>query len=287
MLDVVVGLPKGRLVGRLDHQIALVTGGASGLGKAVAQRLALEGARVVITDVQVSLGQALARECGLTFVQQDVTDETQWRTVVSQIQTRHGGLHILVNNAGILGPRDAVSPEETRLADWQRIFAVNVEGVFLGCRSAIPAMHASGGGSIINISSIAALLATPHAAAYGASKAAVRHLTKSVAQHCVERKLKIRCNSLHPGDVRTPMFDSYATEVARDRGVPVEEILKDWQSTIPMGSFIELEDVANAVVFLASDDSRHMTGAKLVIDGGSVHCDTYHRRILREKMDNA
>lgn len=274
-------------MGRLDRKVALVTGGASGLGKAIAQRLKLEGATVVITDVQVAPGEALARDCGFTFIEHDVTDEAQWRTVASRIEEKHGGLHILVNNAGILGARDAVNPEDARLAEWKKIFAINVEGVFLGCRAAIPLMHASGGGSIINISSIAALLATPHAAAYGASKAAVRHLTKSVAQHCVERKMTIRCNSLHPGDVRTPMFESYAIEVAQNRGVAVDVVLNDWQASIPMGGFIELEDVTNAVVFLASDDSRQMTGAKLVIDGGSVYCDTYHRRILRERMDTS
>lgn len=270
---------------RLGGKIALVTGGASGLGKAIAQRLKLEGANVVITDVQASLGEALARERGFTFFEQDVTDEAQWLTVMSRIQERHRGLHVLVNNAGILGPRDAVSPEDARLADWKKVFAINVEGVFLGCRAAIPLMHASGG-SIINVSSIAALLATPHAAAYGASKAAVRHLTKSVAQHCVEKKFNIRCNSLHPGDVRTSMFDASAVETAHNRGVSAEAVLNEWRSTIPMGEFIEPEDVASAVVFLASEESRYMTGAKLVIDGGSVYCDTYHRRILREQMNN-
>lgn len=272
-------------MGRLDRKIALVTGGASGIGKAIALRMVREGATVVITDVQASLGRAVAAECGFVFYEHNVTDEAHWSTVVGQIRERQGGLNILVNNAGILGPRDAVSPEETRLADWQKIFAVNVEGVFLGCRAAIPLIHASGGGSIINISSHAALLATPHGVAYGASKAAVVHLTRSVAQHCAERKMKIRCNSLHPGDVRGPMFDSTAIEMARTRGVSVEQVLQEWQYTIPMGSFIELEDVENAVLFLASDESRYMTGAKLVIDGGSVSCSTYHRRILREQMN--
>lgn len=274
-------------MGRLDGKTALVTGGASGLGKAIALRMAREGATVVITDVQASLGQVVARECGFVFYEQDVADELQWNSVMSQIRERQGYLHILVNNAGILGPRDAVSPEETRLADWRKIFAVNVEGVFLGCRAAIPLINASGGGAIVNMSSQAALLATPHGVAYGASKAAVVHLTRSVAQHCVERKMKIRCNSLHPGDVRGPMSDSTAIEMARTRGVSAEQVSQEWQSTIPMGSFIELEDVENAVLFLVSDESRYMTGAKLVIDGGSVYCNTFHRRILREQMNRA
>jgi NAD(P)-dependent dehydrogenase (short-subunit alcohol dehydrogenase family) len=262
-------------VGKLTLKVALVTGGASGLGKAIAQRLAAEGAKVVITDVQVPLGEATAAEFGCDFLTQDVTDEAQWSQIICEIQQRHGGLQILVNNAGITGPMDAVSPEDTRLADWRRIFAVNVEGVFLGCRAAIPAMHASGGGSIINMASIAGLLATPYGTAYGASKAVVRQLTKSVAQHCVERRMKIRCNSVHPGNVRTPLWDKQAAENAHRRGVSFETIVKESQAVIPMGDFTQPQDVAAAVAFLASEDSRHMTGAKLIVDGGFIHCDTY------------
>lgn len=271
-------------VGKLNRKVVLVTGGASGLGKAIAQRLVRENASVVITDVQRPLGEAAAAECGFTFFEHDVTDEARWNELIERIRKQHGALHVLVNNAGVLGPRDAVSPEETRLTDWRKIFAVNVEGVFLACRAAIPLMQASGGGSIINISSHAALLATPHGTAYGASKAAVRHLTKSVAQHCAEKKMNIRCNSLHPGDVKSVMFDATIKEMAQSRGVSVETVLQDWQSTIPLGQFLELQDIENAVVFLASDDSRYMTGAKLVIDGGSTGCSTFHRRRMRELL---
>jgi 3(or 17)beta-hydroxysteroid dehydrogenase len=183
---------------RLAQKVALVTGGASGLGKAIALRLASDGTRVVITDVDRSAGTATAAAGGFTFLEQDVRDEQRWTQVVTQIEERLGRLNILVNNAGILGPMTAVSPEDTPLDLWRRIFAVNVEGVFLGCRAAIPAMRRAGEGSIINISSIAGLRASPYATAYGASKAAVRHLTKSIAQHCAEQKLNIRCNSVHP-----------------------------------------------------------------------------------------
>lgn len=263
---------------RLAGKVSLVTGGASGLGKAIAQRLALEGADVVITDIQVSLGEATADELGCTFLTQDVADEVQWERVVHEVQERHGGLNIMVNNAGVLGPMETVTPENTQLAEWRRIFSVNVEGVFLGCRAAIPAINASGGGSIINISSVAGLLATPYATAYGASKAAVRQLTKSVAQHCMEKKLRVRCNSVHPGTVRTPLWDKQAAETARRRNVSFETIVSEIQSAIPMGDFTQAMDVAAAVAFLASDDSRHITGAKLVVDGGIVHCDTYYLR---------
>jgi 3(or 17)beta-hydroxysteroid dehydrogenase len=262
-------------MGRLDKKIALVTGGAAGLGKAIAQRLVAEGATVVISDVQHDLGRATAKECGCTFLEQDVCDEARWTEVVREVEKRFGQLNILVNNAGILGPMDAINPENTPLAMWRKIFAVNVEGVFLGCRAAIAAMRRAGGGSIINMSSVAGLLATPYATAYGASKATVRQLTKSVAQHCAEHKLNIRCNSVHPGTVRTALWDKYAQETAAARGVPVETIIAESRAEIPMGDFTLPEDVAAAVAFLASEDARHITGTKLIVDGGFVHCDTY------------
>lgn len=255
--------------------MALVTGGASGLGKAIAQRLRADGATVVISDVQTDVGATVASELDCHFVAQDVSDESQWVAVVRGIRERHGGLHILVNNAGITGPMDAVNPEDIRLADWRKVFAVNVESVLLGCKVALPVMHASGGGSIVNISSIAAFMATPYGTAYGASKAVVRQLTKSVAQHCAEKRMKIRCNSVHPGIVRTPLWDKHALEDSERRAVSFDEIVRENQALIPMGEFIHPEDVAAAVAFLASDDSSHMTGAKLVVDGGFTYCDSY------------
>jgi 3(or 17)beta-hydroxysteroid dehydrogenase len=262
---------------RLVDKVAFVTGGAAGLGKAIARRLSAEGAQVVISDVDAATGAATAAECGLTFLEQDVCDEAGWAQVVGEIERRFRRLDILVNNAGILGPMGAVSPVDTRLEEWRRIFAVNVEGVFLGCRAAIAAMRRAGGGSIINISSIAGLRATPYATAYGASKAAVRQFTKSVAQHCAERGLKIRCNSVHPGDVRTPLWDKQAAELARLRQVAIEEIIEDNRLDSPMGEFILPEDVAAVVAYLASDDARHITGTKLVVDGGIVNCESYRK----------
>lgn len=260
---------------RLESRVALVTGGASGLGKAIAQRLASEGAHVVISDLQVALGREVAAEFGFAFIEQDVCDEAQWQSVVDEVERRFGGLHVLVNNAGILGPKDACSPENSRLADWKRAFAVNVEGVFLGCRTAIPAMRRAGSGSIVNISSVAGLLATPYATAYGATKAAVRQLTKSVAQHCAEEKINVRCNSVHPGNVRTPLLDSAMEQAARARGVSLETVAMEQHSYIPMGDFTLAQDIAAAVAFLSSDDARHITGTKLIVDGGITACDTY------------
>jgi NAD(P)-dependent dehydrogenase (short-subunit alcohol dehydrogenase family) len=244
---------------------------------AIARRLALDGATVVISDLDSALGVAAAGTHGLTFLEQDVCDEALWTHVIGEIERRFGQLHILVNNAGILGPMSAITPEDTPLDVWRRIFAVNVEGVFLGCRAAIPAMRRSGGGSIINISSIAGLRASPYATAYGASKAAVRQFTKSVAQHCAERKLNIRCNSLHPGDVRTPLWDRAAEEMARARHVPVEEVIEEGRTDSPLGEFTLPEDIAAAAAFLASDDARHITGTKLIVDGGTVNCESYRK----------
>ena len=268
----------------LGNKVALVTGGASGIGKAIAARLAADGARVVISDVQQDTGRALAVQQGYDFVVHDVVDEQQWIALMRHLQSACGGLHILVNNAGVLSPpSERANPETSTLSDWRRIFAVNTDGVFLGCKTAIPIIHASGGGSIINMSSVAALLATPFAAAYGASKAAVRQLTKSVAQHCAERRLNIRCNSVHPGIVRTVALDRAFAEAASQRGTALETILGERQGAVPLGSFARLEDIASAVSFLASDDSRHMTGAQLVIDGGLVDCDTYHNTGLTDR----
>jgi len=269
-------------MGRLTSKVALITGGGSGLGKAIAQRLRADGANVVITDVRRECGRETAAECGFIFIEQDVCDEALWPTVLRQAEERCGALHILVNNAGVLGPPEAINPEQTQLSDWKKIFAVNVEGVFLGCRAAFPFMRRAGGGSIINMSSIAGLLATPYATAYGASKAAVRQLTKSIAQYCAQEKLNIRCNSVHPGNVRTPMWDEqYAEGAARSRGISLEEFIAEAQGRIPMGDFTLPSDIAAIVSFLASDEARHITGAKLIVDGGIVNCDTY--RMLTQK----
>jgi NAD(P)-dependent dehydrogenase (short-subunit alcohol dehydrogenase family) len=256
----------------LSAKAALVTGGASGLGRAIAQRLVTHGATVVITDLQQEIGRATAAECDVSFILQDVRDEARWPEVIEEVEQRHGSLDILVNNAGVAGPVDAVSPEDTRLGDWKDIFAVNVEGVFLGCRAALPAMRRAGSGSIINLSSIAGLVATPDFTAYGASKAAVWHLTKSVAKHCTQAGLAIRCNSVHPGVVRTPLWEHVARESARLRSVSMATVLEETREEIPMGEFTAAQDVAGAVAFLASDEARHITGSEVLVDGGYINC---------------
>ena len=257
---------------KLQDKVALVTGGASGLGKAIAEALVSEGAKVVITDVQTELGQCTAEALSCTFIQQDVTDEEQWDTIVNQVEEQYGTLHILINNAGIVGPHNATNPENTRLEDWKKIQAINVDGVFLGCRAAIPVIRRAGGGSIINISSVAALTATPYATAYGMSKAAVRHLTKSVAQHCADTKSNIRCNSIHPGDVVTPLIKKLHEETAKKIGSTVEEVMALGKSLIPLGDYVKPDDIAQAVLYLVSDSGRNITGTKLIVDGGYINC---------------
>jgi 3(or 17)beta-hydroxysteroid dehydrogenase len=256
-------------MGRVDDKIALVTGGASGLGRAIALRLAAEGAQVVITDLKRSLGESLAAEAGLTFLTQDVCDESRWNEIVTQVEQQFGALHILVNNAGIVGSVQSADPESASLESWRQIFAVNVEGVFLGCRTAIPALRRSRGGAIINIASIAGIQAVPEAMAYGASKAAVRYITRAVALHCARTGSGIRCNSVHPGNIRTPLLEQAMADLAQHRGVPVEEIVRAFKSESPQGDFQEPADVAEAVLFLASDLSKHITGIQLVVDGGN------------------
>ena len=272
---------------RMLAEVALITGGAAGLGKAIAARLVREGATVVITDIDAEEGGRTADELGAHFMQHDVCNERQWTEVLEEVQRRYRSVTVLVNNAGILGSQEGATPENTSLEAWRKIFSVNVEGVFLGCKAVIPVMRRGGRGSIINMSSVAGLLAAPYATAYGASKAAVRQLTKSVAQHCAQEKLNVRCNSVHPGNVVTPLWRTMADAAARARGLSVEQFMEMEKSFCPMNDFTLPEDVAGAVAFLASTDSRFVTGEALIVDGGLVNCDTYSRFQLRSEMTRA
>jgi NAD(P)-dependent dehydrogenase (short-subunit alcohol dehydrogenase family) len=253
---------------RVAGKTAIVTGGASGLGKAIAHLLAAEGARVLVTDVQEALGQTVASEIGGVFLLQDVSEEKRWNEVVAEAERRFGALNILVNNAGVGDGLEAASPEDTPLEAWRRINRINGEGVFLGCKAAIPAMRRAGGGSIVNMSSIAALVGTPFLTAYGASKAAVRQLTMSVALHCAQDGSRIRCNSVHPGQIRTPMLEHLFKAAARQSNASQQDVEALFRSRIPMGEFGAPEDIAYGVLYLASDESRYVTGAQLMIDGG-------------------
>lgn len=273
---------------RLDTRVALVTGGAAGIGLTIAQRFQAEGATVVITDLDATRGEAVAAENGFAFLAQDVVAEADWERVVAWTEREHGGLDVLVNNAAYVGSHDLGNPENSAIDDVRRVFAVNVEGTLLGCRAAIRLMRPRGGGSIVNIASVAAETATPFLVAYGASKAAVRQLTKSVAQYCCEQELAIRCNSVHPGNVRTEMWDDNGRQIAAARGVTLDDVAADTAARIPMGHFQTPDDMAAAVAFLASDDARYITGTKIVVDGGRTGCDSYHlsQRFRQAMLDS-
>ncbi len=245
-------------MGRVDGKVALITGAASGLGRADAEVLAREGATVVLTDINEDAGEAAAESIrgaggNATFLALDVADEEQWQQVIAHIRSEYGRLDVLVNNAGlvIMG-----NPEECSLETFRKQNAVMSEGVFLGCKHALPLMNESGGGSIINMSSIASHLGYPIYFAYSAAKGAVRAMSKAIAVHCQMNGYKIRVNSLHPGAIDTPMID----QTTSDLGLDNKEALS------PVVGLGQPEDVANIVLFLASDESRFVNGTEILID---------------------
>ncbi len=265
------------MTGRVADKVALITGGASGIGRACAHRLAEEGARVVITDVQDELGDAVVTEITAAcdsatiggtaeYLHHDVTDERAWIDVIDTVRKRYGRLDVLVNNAGI---GIASSIVALSLADWQRQQAINLDGVFLGIKHAIPLMRDGGGGSIINMSSVAGLKGSARLSAYNATKGGVRLLTKGVALECAQERWNIRVNSVHPGIIDTPIWTKITAESLQpgnnspgiDPGAMAE-------TAVPTGVLGKPRDIANGVLFLASDDSAYITGTELVIDAG-------------------
>jgi len=246
----------------------IVTGGASGIGEAIVERLSGEGAKVILTDIRKKEGKATAKNLDVEFFHQDVADEDGWTELVRHVEDNYHQLDILVNNAGVGDAVSAASPEDTSLSEWQRINNINAGGIFMGCKASIPAMHRAGGGSIVNMSSIAALVATPFLTAYGASKASVRQFTQSVAAHCAQKGYNIRCNSVHPGQIQTPMLDGLLSDIASREGIDKEYIAAEFKKKIPLGYFGLPIDIAHAVLFLASDESRYVTGIKVIVDGG-------------------
>lgn len=261
---------------RLEGRVALVTGGLRGIGLACAERFLAEGAQVVLTDLAPPDDGEVAATLdrlgsAASYVRANVTEEGDWEQVRSSVEERHGKLHILVNNAGI----DLTGPvADIALADWRRIMAINVDGVFLGVRTFVPLMEKSGGevkggASIINVSSIMGIVGMSEVAGYNASKGAVRMLTKSIALEFAEKRMPIRANSLHPGFVVTPLLkEGFQRWV--DKGVADDpQVLIDMVSNkTPIGRLAEPDELAGAAFFLASSDSSYMTGAELVIDGG-------------------
>ncbi|MAF28897.1 MAG: short-chain dehydrogenase [Croceicoccus sp.] len=245
-------------MGRVEGKVALVTGGGSGLGAEACRVLAAEGALVVVSDVNEKAAQALADTIGdrAMALRHDVASEDDWISVMKSIEDTHGRLDILVNNAGVVLNADV---EDTSLEKYRWVNSVMSDGVFLGCKHAIPLMNKGEGGSIVNMSSTGALLGYPIFFAYSAAKGAVRALTKSVAVMCQEKGYAIRCNSVHPGAIETPMVQTAEGREAKD--IPAEGIL-------PPGSPGHPRDIAMMVLYLASDESRFVTGAEMVVDNG-------------------
>src|SRR5690606_27714013 len=240
-------------MGRVENKTALVTGAAQGLGAATAQLLAREGAKVLLTDINVEAVERQAAEINerhpgsVEAFEQDVTDENQWIQTIESVRSRFGGLHILVNNAGV---GSVANIEEESFENWRRVHAIDLDSVFLGSKYAIPLIAASGGGSIVNISSISGIIAGHNLAAYNSAKAGVRHLSKSIALHCAKAGNGIRCNSVHPVFIDTPILDRIAA--GQDRAVALEKLSRQ----IPLGRVGRPDDVAYAVLYLASDRSE-------------------------------
>ena len=248
---------------RLKGKVALVTGGTSGIGKAICDLFLKEGANVVITDIDEAAGKQAATHEHAAFFLLDVRNEDAWEKAFAYAKTTFGDVDILVNNAGIigleLGPQN---PEEATLDTWHKVHAINLDGTFLGCKHAIKAMKERGG-SIVNTSSRSGIVGIPGAAAYASSKAAVRNHTKTVALYCADRGYNIRCNSLHPAAIMTPLWD-----LCLGPGEDHEKRMKEAEHAIPLRHFGKPIDVAYAALYLACDESSYLTGSEITIDGG-------------------
>jgi 3(or 17)beta-hydroxysteroid dehydrogenase len=249
-------------MGRVDYKVALVTGAASGIGFATAGLLAGEGAKVVLTDIDKSHAGTVVAELGrrARFHELDVTHEADWIAATDAVVAEFGRLDILVNCAGVSLLKDI---EATTLDEWRGLMAVNLDGTFLGCKHAIRVMKDRGGGSIVNMSSVSGLVGVANLAAYSASKGGVRLLTKSVALHCARKGCNIRCNSVHPSFVETPMLHSMLA-AARDP----RKLEANYAKAAPLGRLAQPIEVARTILFLASDESAFTTGAEMVVDGG-------------------
>jgi NAD(P)-dependent dehydrogenase (short-subunit alcohol dehydrogenase family) len=253
---------------RLNNKVALITGAAQGIGEAIVRSFIAEGAFVIISDINKELADQLSAEYPeqSQSVMLDVTKEQQWQQVIDAIITKHSKLDILVNNAGITGFEDsgeAHDPEHASLAEWRRVHEVNLDGTFLGCKYAIKAMRTSASGAIINMSSRSGLVGIPAAAAYASSKAAIRNHSKSVALYCAQQGLNIRCNSIHPAAILTPIW-----EPMLGTGDERAQRMKDCVESCPMKRFGQPEEVAALAVLLASDEATYINGSELNIDGG-------------------
>ena len=250
---------------RVEGKVAIVTGAASGLGLASSKKLIQEGARVVLTDINQQALETIKEhlsefsETQYSTEYLDVTSEESWQEIIEKVELEYGKINILINSAGISLGSDIVS---TDFEVWKKVHQVNLDSVFLGCKYAIPKIAAYGPGSIINLSSISGIVAGWNTAAYNSSKAGVRLLTKSVALYCAKKGYDVRCNSIHPAFVNTPILDPIKQAFGDD------EAVRKLARQIPMNKIGDTDDVAYAVLYLASDESKFMTGSEIILDGG-------------------
>jgi 3(or 17)beta-hydroxysteroid dehydrogenase len=248
-------------MGRLGGKVAIVTGAAKGLGEADARLFAAEGAKVVVADVDVANGERVAREIGgnAIFRQLDVTSEAAWKALIEEVVGLWGGLHILVNNAGVV---KVDTPETITQESFDFVMGVSINGTVWGCKHAIPAMRASGGGSIINMASIASICGEPYVASYCAAKGAIEAYSRSVAVYCAQNKIPIRCNSIHPAGIDTPMVQSMGAKLEEAEMLP----LADNNNAAGLNRLGHPNDIGWLVVFLASDESRFISGQQFIVD---------------------
>jgi 3(or 17)beta-hydroxysteroid dehydrogenase len=249
-------------MGRVDGKVAIVTGGAMGLGEADARILAREGARVVVTDINRELGAAVAKAIGGEYRFHDVANEGQWIELIADVVKKYGRLNIVVNNAGIVEPGNI---ETQTFDEYRRQMAVSADGTFLGCKYAVPAIAKSGGGSIINMASIASKRGVHSVTAYCAAKGAVEALSRAVAVHCLVEKNNVRCNSIHPGSIDTPMVRGIGAKLVAAGLVNMQAPNAPPPTQQRLG---EPLDIANLVLFLASDESKFISGQEFIPDGG-------------------
>jgi len=246
---------------RFSGKVAFVTGAASGIGKTTARLFAEDGAKVVVADINEAGGAAVAAEigAGAAFVPLDVTDEASWEAAFKAAEAAFGGVNYLVNAAGI-SPGDTI--ENASVEHWRKVNAICLDGVFLGCKHGVPLIDRSGGGAIVNISSVAGMIGVPNLSSYSAAKGGVRNLSKSVAMHCTKQGYDIRCNSIHPGSIDTPILAQVHHGAIDERHVRARE------KAIPMRRVGQPEEIARPILFLCSDDASYITGTELVVDGG-------------------
>ncbi|MFT4852573.1 MAG: 3(or 17)beta-hydroxysteroid dehydrogenase [Candidatus Azotimanducaceae bacterium] len=250
-------------MGNVKGKVVIVTGAASGLGEADARMLAANGASVIMTDINVAVGEQIAKQIGATFFEHDVARESRWADLTKLVERDFGRLDGLVNNAGIAV---IANIETTTTEQWRRTMSIHLDGTFWGCQMAIALMKVSGGGSIINMSSTAALVGIPAYLAYSAAKGGIRSMTKSIAVHCKQQKLGIRCNSIHPGSISTPMVHAAVKKLA---GIDMTALPDAEQGRKDMG-IGEPDDVAHMVTYLISDAAKHINGAEMVIDNADT-----------------